>query len=145
MKSIQVLQKCLIIFVLFLLLIAFSTICSASPAISLSVKNATLTEIAAALAKMSGQNIVAGTTTTEPITLQLNNVSLSTALDTLTATQGLTYAEKNGVILITREENAKKQAAGFFSGNQDYAVLLCISEPLCCCQCIKCSGKGNII
>ena len=98
----QVLQKRLTCFVSFLLLISFSTNCSASPAISLSVKNATLAEIAVALAKMSGQNIVAGTTTTEPITLQLNNVSLSTALDTVAATQGLTYAEKNGVILITK-------------------------------------------
>ena len=113
MKSIQVFQKKLTCFVIVILLIAFSTICSASPSISLSVKNATLPEIVTALAKMSGQNIVAGTTTTEPITLQLNNVSLSTALDTLATTQGLTYAEKNGVILITREETAKKQAAGF--------------------------------
>ena len=126
----QVLQKRLTCFVSFLLLISFSTNCSASPVISLSVKNATLTEIAAALAKMSGQNIVAGTTTTEPITLQLNNVSLSTALDTLAATQGLTYAEKNGVILVTREETAKKQAAGFYTFPLNYCKAEEIQKSL---------------
>lgn len=120
MKSTRVLQKRLTCFVIVILLIAFSTICSASPAISLSVKNATLPEIAAALAKMSGQNIVADTRINEPITLQLNNVTLSTALDTLAATQGLTYAEANGVILITREEAAKKQAAGFYTFSLNY-------------------------
>ena len=120
MKSTRVLQKGLSCFVIVIFLIAFSTICSASPAISLSVKNATLPEIAAALAKMSGQNIVADTRINEPITLQLNNVTLSTALDTLAATQGLTYAEANGVILITREEAAKKQAAGFYTFSLNY-------------------------
>lgn len=138
MKSMQVLQKRLTCFVSFLLLISFSTNCSASPAISLSVKNATLAEIAVALAKMSGQNIVAGTTTTEPITLQLNNVSLSTALDTLATTQGLTYAEKNGVILITREETAKKQAAGFYTFPLNYSKAEEIQKSL---SAILTSGK----
>ena len=138
MKSIQVFQKKLTCFVIVILLIAFSTICSASPSISLSVKNATLPEIVTALAKMSGQNIVAGTTTTEPITLQLNNVSLSTALDTLAATQGLTYAEKNGVILITREETAKKQAAGFYTFPLNYSKAEEIQKSL---SAILTSGK----
>ena len=138
MKSMQVLQKRLTCFVSFLLLISFSTNCSASPAISLSVKNATLAEIAVALAKMSGQNIVAGTTTTEPITLQLNNVSLSTALDTLAATQGLTYAEKNGVILITKEETAKKQAVGFYTFPLNYSKAEEIQKSL---SAILTSGK----
>ena len=138
MKSIQVFQKKLTCFVIVILLIAFSTICSASPSISLSVKNATLPEIVTALAKMSGQNIVAGTTTTDPITLQLNNVSLSTALDTLATTQGLTYAEKNGVILITREETAKKQAAGFYTFPLNYSKAEEIQKSL---SAILTSGK----
>ena len=58
--------------------------------ISLSVNNASLEEIAAALTKMSGKNVVADTKVHEPVTLQLENVSLNTSLETLAAVQGLT-------------------------------------------------------
>ncbi|MBR0293865.1 MAG: hypothetical protein IJQ91_05590, partial [Acidaminococcaceae bacterium] len=68
--------------------------------ISLSVKNASLKEIAAALTKMSGKNVIADTKVQEPVTLQLENVSLHTALETLAAVQGLTYTENGSVILI---------------------------------------------
>ena len=67
--------------------------------ISLSVKTASLKEIAAALTKMSGKNVIADTKVQEPVTLQLENVSLHTALETLAAVQGLTYTE-NGLSLI---------------------------------------------
>ena len=65
--------------------------------ISLSVKNASLREIAAALTKMSGKNVIADTKVQEPVTLQLENVSLHTALETLAAVQGLTYTENGSV------------------------------------------------
>ena len=60
--------------------------------ISLSVKNASLKEIAEALTKMSGKNVIADTKVYEPVTLQLENVSLNTALETLAAVQGLTMS-----------------------------------------------------
>ena len=89
--------------------------------ISLSVKNASLEEIAAALTKMSGKNVIADTKVHEPITLQLENVSLNTALETLSAVQGLTYMENNSVILITRDEALKKRSAGFYMFPLNYA------------------------
>lgn len=138
MKSIHILQIITIWFVTTLLVIPLTTVCSAGPAISLSVKNATLSEIAAALTKLSGQNVIADTKLSEPVTLQLNNVSLATALDTLTLTQGLTYVEKNGVILITREENAKKLAAGFYTFPLNYAKAEDIQKTL---SAILTSGK----
>ena len=89
--------------------------------ISLSVKNASLKEIAAALTKMSGKNIIADTKVYEPVTLQLENVSLNTALETLAAVQGLTYVENNNVILITRDDTLKKLSAGFYTFPLNYA------------------------
>ena len=89
--------------------------------ISLSVKNAPLKEIAAALAKMSGKNVIADTKIHEPVTLQLENVSLNTALETLSAVQGLTYMENDSVILITRDDKLKKLSAGFYTFPLNYA------------------------
>jgi len=101
-----------------------------SPFVSLSVKNATLQEIAAALAKMSGKNIVADEKITEPVTLQLENVSLEAALNAITASRGLTYGEKDGVVLITREETLKKQAAGLYTFSLNYAKAGDLQKPL---------------
>ena len=89
--------------------------------ISLSVRNASLREVAAALAKMSGKNIIADAKVHEPVTLQLENVSLNTALETLAAVQGLTYTENDGVILITRDDTLKKLSAGFYTFPLNYA------------------------
>ena len=116
MKPIHISLKLLNCCIAFLCVIAFTKLCSAGGSlISLSVRDATIQEIATALTKMSGKNVVADTKIREPVTLHLENVSLNTALDTLAATQNLTYAEKDGVILITREEVLKKQAAGFYT------------------------------
>ena len=89
--------------------------------ISLSVKNASLKEIAAALTKMSGKNVIADTMVHEPVTLQLENVSLNTALETLAAVQGLTYTENDSVILISRDDTLKKLSAGFYTFPLNYA------------------------
>ena len=89
--------------------------------ISLSVKNASLKEIAAALTKMSGKNVIADMKVHEPVTLQLENVSLNTALETLAAVQGLTYTENDSVILITRDDTLKKLSAGFYTFPLNYA------------------------
>ena len=89
--------------------------------ISLSVKNAPLNEIAAALTKMSGKNVIADTKVHDLVTLQLENVSLNTALETLTAVQGLTYMENDDVIFITRDDTLKKLSAGFYTFPLDYA------------------------
>ena len=91
-----------------------------SPTISLSVKNASLQEDVAALARMSGRNIVTDTKSKDPVTLHVENVSLSTALDILTAAQGLSYTDMDGVILVTKEETLKKQAAGFYTFSLNY-------------------------
>ena len=88
---------------------------------TLSVKNATVQETVAALARMSGRNIIADPKITEPVTLHLEKVTLATALDILTTAQGLTYVEKDGVILVTREDTLKKQAACFFTFPLNYA------------------------
>ena len=89
--------------------------------ISLSVKDASLKEIAAALTKMSGKNVIADTKVHEPVTLQLENVSLNTALETLAAVQGLTYTENDSVILISRDDTLKKLSAGFYTFPLNYA------------------------
>ena len=89
--------------------------------ISLSVKNAPLEEIAAALTKMSGKNVIADTKVHEPVTLHLENVSLNAALETLAALQGLTYMENGSVILITRDDTLQKLSAGFYTFPLNYA------------------------
>ncbi len=89
--------------------------------ISLSVKNAPLKEIAAALTKMSGKNVIADTKVHEPVTLHLEKVSLHAALETLAAVQGLTYMEYGDVILITRDDTLKKLSAGFYTFPLNYA------------------------
>ncbi len=98
--------------------------------ISLSVNNASLEEIAAALTKMSGKNVVADTKVHEPVTLQLENVSLNTALETLAAVQGLTYTENDSVILISRDDTLKKLSAGFYTFPLDYARAEDLQKPL---------------
>ena len=98
-------------------------------AISLSVKNASLKEIAAALTKMSGKNVIADTKVQEPVTLQLENVSLHTALETLAAVQGLTYAENGSVIFISRDDTLKK-LAGFYTFPLNYARAEDLQKPL---------------
>ena len=99
-------------------------------AISLSVKNASLKEIAAALTKMSGKNVIADTKVQEPVTLQLENVSLHTALETLAAVQGLTYAENGSVIFISRDDTLKKLSAGFYTFPLNYARAEDLQKPL---------------
>ena len=101
-----------------------------SPLISLSVKNVSLQEIAMALTKMSGKNVIADAKITEPVLLQLENVSLDAALDALTASRGLTYAEKDGVILISREDILKRQASGFYTFTLNYARAEDLQKPL---------------
>ena len=98
--------------------------------ISLSVKNASLKEIAAALTKMSGKNVIADTMVHEPVTLQLENVSLNTALETLAAVQGLTYAENGSVIFISRDDTLKKLSAGFYTFPLNYARAEDLQKPL---------------
>ena len=99
-------------------------------AISLSVKNASLKEIAAALTKMSGKNVIADIKVQEPVTLQLENVSLHTALETLAAVQGLTYAENGSVIFISRDDTLKKLSAGFYTFPLNYARAEDLQKPL---------------
>ena len=139
MKPIHISLKLLNCCIAFLCVIAFTKLCSAGVSlISLSVKDATIQEIAAALTKMSGKNVVADTKIRESVTLHLENVSLNTALDTLAATQNLTYAEKDGVILITREEVLNKQAAGFYTFALNYTKAEDIQKSL---SAILSSGK----
>lgn len=98
--------------------------------ISLSVKNAALKEIAAALTELSGKNVIADTKLHEPVTLHLENVSLNTALETLTAVEGLTYIENDNVILITHDDTLKKLSAGFFTFPLNYAKAEDLQKPL---------------
>ena len=133
MKLLHISQKavtCCITF--YLIAVAFIQICSAdSPALlSLSVKNATLQETAAALARISGRNIIADPKITEPVTLHLEKVTLPTALDILTTAQGLIYVEKDGVILVTREDALKKQAVGFYTFTLNYVKATDVQKPL---------------
>ena len=86
-----------------------------APLISLSVRSASLQEVAAALARLSGKNIAADTSASGSVTLDLQQVTLAAALDTLTASQGITYTDHSGVILLAKEDTLKKQAAGFFT------------------------------
>ncbi len=92
----------------------------ADTGISLSFRNASLQEVAAALTKLSGKNIVADAKIAEPVTLTLHNVSPDTALETVTAVQGLSYREQDGVILISKDDLFKKQSAGFYTFHLQY-------------------------
>ena len=132
MKLLHVSQKTAICYITYLIAVTFTQICSAdSPALlSLSVKNATLQETAAALAKMSGRNIIADSKITEPVTLHLEKVTLPAALDILTTAQGLTYVEKDSAIIVTREDALKKQAAGFYTFTLNYVKATDIQKPL---------------
>ena len=86
-----------------------------APLISLSVRSASLQEVAAALARLSGKNIAADASANGAVTLDLQQVTLAAALDTLAASQGITYTDYSGVILLAKEDTLKKQAAGFFT------------------------------
>jgi len=89
--------------------------------ISLTVRNASLQDIAAALTRLSGKNILADVKEEGLITVDLRQVPLDSALDIITSSRGLTYVEKNNVILITREETLKKQSGGFCMFPLNYA------------------------
>ena len=132
MKLRYISQKAVICCITILIAVTFTQICSAdSPALlSLSVKNATLQETAAALARMSGRNIITDSKIKEPVTLHLEKVTLSAALDILTTAQGLTYVEKNGAILITSEDTLKKQSAGFYTFTLNYVKATDIQKSL---------------
>ena len=132
MKLRYISQKTVICCITILIAVTFTQICSAdSPALlSLSVKNATLQETAAALARMSGRNIITDSKIKELVTLHLEKVTLSAALDILTTAQGLTYVEKNGAILITSEDTLKKQSAGFYTFTLNYVKATDIQKSL---------------
>ena len=132
MKLRYISQKAVICCITILIAVTFTQICSAdSPALlSLSVKNATLQETAAALARMSGRNIITDSKIKELVTLHLEKVTLSAALDILTTAQGLTYVEKNGAILITSEDTLKKLSAGFYTFTLNYVKATDIQKSL---------------
>ena len=132
MKLLYISQKAVICCITILIAVTFTQICSAdSPALlSLSVKNATLQETAAALARMSGRNIITDSKIKEPVTLHLEKVTLSAALDILTTAHGLTYVEKYGAILITSEDTLKKQSAGFYTFTLNYVKATDIQKSL---------------
>ena len=132
MKLLQILQKAVSCCIAYLIAVSFTQICSAnSPALlSLSVKTATLQETVAALARMSGRNIIADPKITEPVTLHLEKVTLPAALDILTTVQGLIYVEKDGIILVTRDDALKKQAAGFYTFTLNYVKAADIQKSL---------------
>ena len=132
MKLLHISQKAVICCITILITVTFTQLCSAdSPALlSLSVKNATLQETAAALARMSGRNIITDSKSTEPVTLHLEKVTLSDALDILTTAHGLSYVEKNGAILITSEDTLKKQSAGFYTFTLNYVKATDIQKSL---------------
>ena len=132
MKLRYISQKAVICCITVLIAVTFTQICSAdSPALlSLSVKNATLQETAAALARMSGRNIITDSKIKEPVTLHLEKVTLSAALDILTTAHGLTYVEKYGAILITSEDTLKKQSAGFYTFTLNYVKATDIQKSL---------------
>ena len=88
--------------------------------ISLAVRNASLQDIASCLAAISGKNIVADIKCTDPVTLSLKNVSLPTALEILTSSQGLAYTDQDDTILISKDDFLKKQAAGFYTFPVNY-------------------------
>ena len=92
-----------------------------NPCISLSVRNASLQEVAFALARMTGKNIAADASITAPVSLSLQKVSLPAALDILTTAHSLTWLEKDGAIIISKEDNLKKQSAGFYTFSLHYS------------------------
>lgn len=130
MKSIIISQKSVTFCITLFFALTFTKICSAGTfsepsytepsTLSLSVKNATLQETVAALSRMTGKNIIADPKITEPVTLHLERVTLPAALNTLTTAHGLTYMEKDGAILVAKEETLKKQAAGFYTFSLNY-------------------------
>lgn len=92
-----------------------------SPRISLSVRNASLQEVAFALSRMTGKNIVADASITAPVSLNLQKVTLPAALEILTTAHSLTWLEKDGAVIISKEDNLKKQSAGFYAFSLHYS------------------------
>ena len=98
--------------------------------VSLSVRNASMQEVAAALSRMSGKNIAAENGSSGFVTLDLKDVSLPTALDILATSQGITYFEKDGVTFLAKDDTARKQAAGFYSFPLNYVRAEDVQKPL---------------
>ena len=102
-------RKPLWVFVLALLLTisSFAT-CVAAENVSLTIQKGDIRDVLAALSAISGQSIVTDDSVKGTISIDLENVPFTTALDLVTRSKGLAYKTVSNVIVVSSYENINK-------------------------------------
>jgi protein transport protein HofQ/type IV pilus assembly protein PilQ len=92
----------------FLLTMSSFTTCMAAENVSLTIQKGDIRDVLAALSSISGQSIVTDDSVKGTISIDLENVPFSTALDLVTRSKGLAYKTVNNVIVVSSYENINK-------------------------------------
>ncbi|MEG1160372.1 MAG: secretin N-terminal domain-containing protein, partial [Acidaminococcaceae bacterium] len=84
------------------------TLALASDNITMSIKNGDIRDVLTALSNLGGQSIVTDETVKGPISIDLENVPFTDALDLITRVKGLAYRNMHGVIVVSSLDNINK-------------------------------------
>ncbi|MEG1727040.1 MAG: secretin N-terminal domain-containing protein [Acidaminococcaceae bacterium] len=84
------------------------TLALASDNITMSIKNGDIRDVLTALSNLGGQSIVTDETVKGPISIDLEDVSFTDALDLITRVKGLAYRNMHGVIVVSSLDNINK-------------------------------------
>ncbi|NLU43599.1 MAG: type II and III secretion system protein [Acholeplasmataceae bacterium] len=92
----------------FLLVIGSFSTCVAAENVSLTIQKGDIRDVLAALSAISGQSIVTDDSVKGTISIDLENVPFTTALDLVTRSKGLAYKTVSNVIVVSSYENINK-------------------------------------
>ena len=92
----------------FLLVIGGFSTCLAAENVSLTIQKGDIRDVLAALSAISGQSIVTDDSVKGTISIDLENVPFTTALDLVTRSKGLAYKTVSNVIVVSSYENINK-------------------------------------
>jgi len=92
----------------FLLALGSFSNCMAAENVSLTIQKGDIRDVLAALSAISGQSIVTDDSVKGTISIDLENVPFTTALDLVTRSKGLAYKTVNNVIVVSSYENINK-------------------------------------
>ena len=92
----------------FLLVIGSFSTCLAAENVSLTIQKGDIRDVLAALSAISGQSIVTDDSVKGTISIDLENVPFTTALDLVTRSKGLAYKTVSNVIVVSSYENINK-------------------------------------
>ncbi|MEG0798483.1 MAG: secretin N-terminal domain-containing protein [Acidaminococcaceae bacterium] len=84
------------------------TLALASDNITMSIKNGDIRDVLTALSNLGGQSIVTDETVKGPISIDLEDVPFTDALDLITRVKGLAYRNMHGVIVVSSLDNINK-------------------------------------